>query len=85
VSSRYLRFEKKFPVPIGVQTCEIGTRQGHDKKKSIGELGKKNQADAGRVSYTSPLQLNVSLFSQAICSWASNGIFILSEGVRHFV
>jgi hypothetical protein len=51
-------------VPIGVQTCEISTRQGHDKKKSIGELGKKNQADAGRVSYTSPLQRNVLQLSQ---------------------
>jgi hypothetical protein len=42
-------------------------------EKSSGKLGKKNQTDAWRVSqYTSPLQRNVSLFSQAIGSQASN-------------
>jgi hypothetical protein len=48
-------------------------------------LGKKNQTDAGRVSqYTSPLQRNVSLFSQAIGSQASNGIFSLFSGAPLF-
>lgn len=56
---------------MGAQTCLANTRQGHGKKKSTWELGKKNQTDAGRVSqYTSPLQRNVSLFSQAIGSQA---------------
>jgi hypothetical protein len=41
-------------------------------EKSSGELGKKNLTNAGRVSqFTSPLQRNVSLFSQAIGSQAS--------------
>jgi hypothetical protein len=45
-------------------------------KKSSGELGEKNQTNAGCVSqYTSPLQRNVSLFSQAIYSQASGGYF----------
>jgi hypothetical protein len=61
---------------LGAQTCLANTLQGHGKKKSSGELGKKNQTNAGRVSqYTSPLQRNVSLFSQAIGSQASGGFF----------
>ena len=94
MSYRYLRFEKKFPVPIGVQTCGISTRQGRDKKKSSGELGEKNQTNAGRVSYTSPLQRNVFLFSQAISSQASiknvqliypNPAFSCNNGTRRFL
>jgi hypothetical protein len=62
-----MRFKKKFPVPIGVQTCEISTRQGHDKKKTSGELGEKNQTNAGRVSqYTSPLRRRFFQLSQAV-------------------
>jgi len=39
-------------------------------------LGKKNQTNARRVSqYTSPLQRNVSLFSQAIGSQATGTVF----------
>lgn len=65
-----------FPKPLGALTCLANTRQGHDKKKSSGELGKKNQTNAGRVSeYTSPLQRNVFLFSQAIDSQASGENF----------
>jgi hypothetical protein len=61
---------------LGAQTYLANTRQGHGKKKSSGELGKKNQTNAGRVSqYTSPLQRNVLLFSQAIDSQASGGYF----------
>jgi hypothetical protein len=45
-------------------------------EKSSGELGEKNQTNAGRVSqYTSPLQRNISLFSQAICGQASCRVF----------
>jgi hypothetical protein len=63
---RYLRFEKIFPVPIGVQTCKVCTRQGHGKKKSSGELGKKNQTNVGCVSSCiSPLQRNILLVLQA--------------------
>jgi hypothetical protein len=41
--------------------------KGMARRKLSGELGKKNQTDTGRVSqYTSPLQRNVCLFSQAI-------------------
>jgi hypothetical protein len=59
-------------VPKGAQTCKINSRQGHGKKNPTGSGGEKNQANAGRVSqYTSPLQRNVSLFSQAIGSQAS--------------
>jgi len=61
---------------LGAQTCLVSAHKGHDKKKSSGELEKKNQTNAGRVSqYTSPLQRNVSLFSQAIGSQA-NEMFI---------
>jgi hypothetical protein len=57
---------------MGAQTCSVNTHQGHGKKKSSGELGEKNQTNAGRVSqYTSPLQRNVSLFSQVIGSQAN--------------
>jgi 5-keto 4-deoxyuronate isomerase len=50
---------------LGAQTCLVTTRQAHDKKKSSGELGKKNQTNAGRVSqYISPLQQNVCQLSQ---------------------
>jgi hypothetical protein len=52
VSYRYLRFEKKFPAPIGVQTCEISTQQGHDKKKSSGELGRKTEPTQGASVHT---------------------------------
>jgi hypothetical protein len=50
---------------LGAQTCLASTRQGHGKKKSSGELGEKNQTNAGRVSqYTSPLQREYfSIFS----------------------
>jgi hypothetical protein len=49
---------------------------GMTRNNSSGKLRKKNQIDAGRVGqYTSPLQRNVSLFSQAIGSQA-NEIFI---------
>jgi hypothetical protein len=68
---------------LGAQTCLANTHQGHDKKKSSGKLGKKNQTNAGRVSqYTSPLQRNVSLFSQAIGSQASGYIIftLLARG-----
>lgn len=48
-----------FSKPLGAQTCLANTRQGHGKKKSSGELGKKNQTNAGRVSrYTSLLHRN---------------------------
>jgi hypothetical protein len=47
VSYRYLRFEKKFPVPIGVQTCEISTRQGHDKKNQAGSWERKTKPTQG--------------------------------------
>jgi len=40
-------------------------------------MGDKNQTNAGRVSqYTSPLQRNVSLFSQAIKSQASEEKYV---------
>jgi hypothetical protein len=55
-------------------------RQGHDKKKSSRELGEKNQTNAGRVSqYTSPLQRNVSQFSQAIGSQANHFVLRFSR------
>jgi hypothetical protein len=54
------------------------------RRKLSGELGKKNQTDTGRVSqYTSPLQRNVSLFSQAIGSQA-NEIFSYSPMMPTF-
>jgi len=56
---RWVIKEKFPPAFSGVQTCEISTHQGHDKKKK-GDLGEKNQTNAGRVSqYTSLLQRNV--------------------------
>lgn len=66
-SYRYLRLKKNIPQTL-VRTDVFSQHAPRAwQEKSSGELGKKNQTNAGRVSqYTSPLQRNVSLFSQAI-------------------
>jgi hypothetical protein len=62
------------------QTCLANTRQGHGKKNQVGNWGRKNQTNAGRVSqYTLPLQQNVSLFSQAIGGQANEMFIKLSQ------